>query len=79
MKLCRSHNNRRIAEVCAGLAKHFDMPPSKLRVVWALGTLCSAAFPGIFLYLAFWYLLPEEPPAPLPFEPAVLQPWKKAV
>jgi phage shock protein PspC (stress-responsive transcriptional regulator) len=46
-------------------------------VIWVLGTLFSAAFPGIFLYLALWYLLPEEPPPVPSFEPAVLQPWKK--
>jgi phage shock protein C len=76
--LYRSHDGRRIAGVCGGLAKHFDLPSSKLRVAWALGTLFSAAFPGIFLYLALWYLLPEEsPPAPA-FDPPPLQPWKKS-
>jgi phage shock protein C len=79
MKLYRSHDNRRIAGVCGGLAKHFDLPSSRLRLVWVVGTLFSAAFPGIFLYLALWYLLPEEPaPAPT-FESPPLQPWKKAV
>jgi len=77
MKLNRSRDDNQIAGVCGGLAKHFELPSSKLRVVWVLGTLCSAAFPGIFLYLALWYLLPEEPPPAPSFEPAVLQPWKK--
>jgi phage shock protein C len=71
MKVCRSQNNRMTAGVCGGLAKHFELPSSRLRVAWVVETLFSAAFPGIFLYLALWYLLPEEP---LP-----LQPWKKAV
>ncbi len=70
MKLCRSYDDSRLAGVCGGLAKHFELPSSKLRVVWVLGTLFSAAFPGVLLYLALWYLLPEEPPP--------LQPWKKA-
>jgi phage shock protein PspC (stress-responsive transcriptional regulator) len=46
-------------------------------VVWVLGTLFSAAFPGIFLYLALWYLLPKEPPPAPAFDPPPLQPWKK--
>jgi phage shock protein C len=79
MKLCRSRDERRLAGVCGGLAKHFDVPSSKLRVVWVLGSLFSAAFPGIFLYLALWYLLPEEPLAPPAFESPPLQPWKKIV
>jgi phage shock protein PspC (stress-responsive transcriptional regulator) len=78
MKLCRSRDDRQLAGVCGGLAKHFDLPASKLRVVWVLGTLFSAAFPGVLLYLALWYLLPEEPPPAPSFEPPPLQPWKKA-
>jgi phage shock protein PspC (stress-responsive transcriptional regulator) len=77
MKLQRAHDDRRLAGVCGGLAKHFDLPSSKLRVVWVVGTLFSAAFPGIFLYLALWYLLPEEPLRPKNFEEPLLQPWKK--
>jgi phage shock protein C len=73
----RSQNDKVIAGVCGGLAKYFELPSSRLRVVWVLGTLFSAAFPGIFLYLALWYLLPKEPvPAPA-FEPPPLQPWKQ--
>jgi phage shock protein PspC (stress-responsive transcriptional regulator) len=77
MKLCRSREDRDIAGVCGGLAEHFDLPSSRVRVVWVLGTLFSAAFPGVLLYLALWYLLPEEP-APAPgFESPPLQPWRK--
>jgi phage shock protein C len=79
MRLCRSNDDRRIAGVCGGVAKYFDLPSSRLRVLWVLGTLFSAAFPGVFLYLALWYLLPEEPAAPLPFESPPLQPWKRTI
>jgi phage shock protein C len=74
MKLTRSRDDRRIAGVCGGLAKHFGWPSSRLRVVWVLGTLFSAAFPGVFLYLALWYLTPEEPPAQKNSESPPLQP-----
>jgi len=78
MKVCRSQNNRMMAGVCGGLAKHFDLPSSKLRVVWVLGTLCIA-FAGVIVYFALWFLMPKaSPPAPS-YEPAVLQPWKKSV
>jgi phage shock protein PspC (stress-responsive transcriptional regulator) len=77
MKLRRSYDDSRLAGVCGGLAKHFELPSSKLRVVWVLGTLFSAAFPGVMLYLALWYLLPKEPPPAPAFEPPPLQPWKK--
>jgi len=74
MKLQRSIDDYWMAGVCGGIAKHFELSPSRVRVVWALGTLFSAAFPGIFLYLALWYLLPKEP---LGYDPPPLQPWKK--
>ncbi|MGO8764434.1 MAG: PspC domain-containing protein [Limisphaerales bacterium] len=61
MKLCRSNDDRQIAGVCGGLAEYFELPSSRVRVVWALGTFFSAAFPGVVLYLVLWYLLPEEP------------------
>jgi len=66
-----------LAGVCGGLAEHLGWSPFRLRVVWVLGTLFSAAFPGIFLYLALWYLMPKEPPPAPSFEPPPLQPWKK--
>jgi len=79
MKLCRSQNNRVIAGVCGGLAEYVGWSPARLRVVWVVGTLFSAAFPGIFLYLALWFLTPKTPSAPLPFESPPLQTWKKAL
>jgi phage shock protein C len=78
MNLCRSQNNQVLAGVCGGLAEYLGWSPSRLRVVWVVGTLFSAAFPGVFLYLALWYLTPKAPPAPPAFEPPPLQPGKKS-
>jgi len=77
MKMCRSVNNRMIAGVCGGLAEHLGWSPARLRVVWVVGTLFSAAFPGVFLYLALWFLIPKAPSPPPTFESPPLQPWKK--
>ena len=79
MELRRSHNDYEIAGVCGGLAKNLGLDSGKLRIVWVLATIFTA-FAGVVIYLALWYLIPEEtPPAPAPpaFKPAVLQPWKK--
>jgi phage shock protein PspC (stress-responsive transcriptional regulator) len=78
MKVCRSQNNRMIAGVCGGLAEHLGWSPVRLRVVWVVGTLFSAAFPGIFLYLALWFLIPKALLPPPVFESPPLQPWKKS-
>ena len=77
MKLCRSSEDRQIAGVCGGIAEQLGWSPGKLRLVWVLATLFTA-FAGVVLYLALWYLMPETPPKPKNFEPAVLQPWKKS-
>jgi phage shock protein C len=69
MNLFRSSDDRTVAGVCGGLANHFGLPSTRLRIVWVLATIFSAAFPGVILYLALWFLLPEEPPAPWKFEP----------
>ena len=47
-----------IAGVCGGLARYLGWSSDRVRVVYVLLTLLSAAFPGILCYLALWYLLP---------------------
>ena len=73
MKLCRSHDDYQIAGVCGGLAKHLGWDSGKLRIVWVLATIFTA-FAGVVIYLALWYLMPEEPPLAPTFEPPPLQP-----
>jgi phage shock protein C len=58
MPLTRPRSDRMIAGVCGGLARHLGWSASRVRVVYLLLTLLSAAFPGILGYLALWYLMP---------------------
>lgn len=60
MKLKRSHDHI-IAGVCGGLAEALGWDYSRTRIVYLLLTLLSAAFPGLLLYIALWFLMP--PPA----------------
>ena len=78
MKLCRSREDRDIAGVCGGLAEHLGWDSGRLRMVWVLATIFTA-FAGVVVYLALWYLMPEEPPPAPTFESPPLQPWKKPV
>ena len=76
MKLWRSRDDYHIAGVCGGLAKNLGWDSGRLRVVWVLATIFTA-FAGVVVYVALWYLMPEEaPPAPA-FEPPPMQPWKR--
>ena len=62
--LRRSRTNRQIAGVIGGLAEYFRVDPTLLRVVYVVGSIVSAAFPGIVVYLLLWLLIPEaEGPA----------------
>jgi phage shock protein C len=58
--LRRSRGNRMIAGVVAGLAAYFNLDVTLLRVVYVIVSILSAAFPGILVYLVFWFLVPEE-------------------
>jgi len=49
-----------IAGVCAGIARHFGWSVTGTRVVYVLISICSAAFPGILVYLILWLVLPVE-------------------
>jgi phage shock protein C len=55
----RSRTNRMIAGVVGGLAEHFRIDPTLLRVIYVVGSVVSAAFPGILVYLLLWVLIPE--------------------
>jgi phage shock protein C len=58
--LRRSRSNRMIAGVVAGLAHYLGMDVTLARVLYVLISICSAAFPGILVYILFWILTPEE-------------------
>ena len=57
-KLYRS-SNRILAGVCGGIAEYFDVDPTLIRVVFAVLTLFSAAFPGMLLYIILMILIPN--------------------
>jgi phage shock protein C len=57
--LRRSRTNRQIAGVVGGLAEYFGMDATLLRVVYVVGSIISAAFPGVLVYLLLWVVIPE--------------------
>ena len=59
--LRRSRSERVIAGVCAGLAHHFALDVTLVRVLYVLVSILSAAFPGILVYIILWIVIPEEP------------------
>ena len=57
--LRRSRSNRMIAGVVGGLAEYWSVDPTLARVVFAVGSLLSAAFPGTIVYIVLWLIIPE--------------------
>jgi phage shock protein C len=58
--LRRSRSHRMIAGVIGGLAQYLGIDVTLARVLYVLISICSAAFPGILVYILFWILTPEE-------------------
>lgn len=57
-RLYRSRTDRKIAGVCGGLGKYFNLDPVIFRIVWV--ALALGAGVGIIAYLIFWLAVPEE-------------------
>jgi phage shock protein PspC (stress-responsive transcriptional regulator) len=57
--LRRSRTNRQIAGVVGGLAEYFGMDATLLRVIYVVGSIISAAFPGVLVYVLLWVVIPE--------------------
>ena len=59
--LRRSRDKRVIAGVMGGIAEHFDLDVTLLRVIYVLVSILSAAFPGAIVYVLLWLLIPARP------------------
>ena len=58
--LSRSINDRMIAGVMGCIAHRYGWSPTALRIIYVVGSILSAAFPGILVYLVLWLLIPNE-------------------
>src|SRR4051794_31258339 len=57
-QLRRSRLDRKVAGVAGGLARHLDVDPTIIRVLFVVLVLFGGA--GLLLYGALWLLVPEE-------------------
>jgi len=46
--------------VCGGLAAFLGWSSSLVRVLYVVISVCSAAFPGILIYLILWMVMPLD-------------------
>jgi phage shock protein C len=55
----RRSRDRVIAGVCGGIAEWLGWPPMRVRLIFVIVSLLSAAFPGTIVYLVLWFLMPS--------------------
>jgi len=60
-RLMRSRADRKIAGVCAGLARYFDLDVTLVRILCLFITLATGVCPGVVTYLLAWIIVPSEP------------------
>lgn len=76
VRLRRSREHKVVGGVIGGFAEYFDRDPGLLRLLYVLISIVSAAFPGIFVYLILWAVIPvaeaaQTAPARAPGAPVV--------
>ena len=62
-RLLRSRDDKKLAGVCGGLARYFNVDPVLVRVV---AVVLAAMGPGLVAYAAAWILIPSEDPGAEP-------------
>jgi phage shock protein C len=58
-RLYRVTSEKRIAGVCSGLARYFEVDVTLVRLLAVAGTLCSGGL-GLLAYIAAWIVMPRE-------------------
>ena len=58
-KLKRS-SDKMIAGICAGIAEYLGLDVSLVRILYVLFSIFSAGFPGLLVYIIFWFVLPDN-------------------
>jgi phage shock protein C len=55
-------NNRVLAGVCGGIADYLGWSRFRVRLLYVIVSILSAAFPGIIVYIVLWFLMPSRSP-----------------
>ena len=58
--LHRSRRDRILGGVCGGLAAWLGWSPTLVRILYVAVSVCSAAFPGMLVYVILWLVMPLD-------------------
>jgi phage shock protein C len=64
-RFSRVREGKKIAGVCGGVARHFDLDVTLVRILWILVTIFPP-IPGLIAYIVCWIAMPQDP---LPYRP----------
>lgn len=70
VRLTRPMDQKKIAGVCAGLARYLNMDVTLVRILFLAVAICTGI--GFIAYLVAWILMPKDPvvPAVNPYQAA---------
>ena len=74
-RLSRPVQDAKIAGVCAGFARYFDVDVTLVRVLWLVLTVWPLPFLGVISYIVAWIVMPKET---VPIAQPQMQPAKQA-
>ncbi len=57
--LARIMSEKKIAGVCAGVARYFEVDVTMVRVIWLVVAVCTV-IPGFLAYVIAWIAMPKE-------------------
>jgi len=60
-RLSRPVQEGKIAGVCAGFARYFDVDVTLVRVLWLVITIWPLPFFGVISYIVAWIVMPKDP------------------
>ena len=60
-RLTRPMSEAKIAGVCAGFARYFNLDVVLVRVLWVVITIFPLPFFGVVSYIVAWIVMPKEP------------------
>ena len=60
--LVRPMAEKKIAGVCAGFARYFDVDPTLVRIIWLVAALAGGA--GFLAYFVAWIAMPKDETPP---------------
>ena len=61
MAFYRSREDKILGGVCAGIAESLGWTPTRVRILYVLISVLSAAFPGTLVYIVLWLAVPQAP------------------